>query len=133
LALFEIYYYLAKTDDIVQELAVKFLCDGLAPLASYLLSFVSCPFKSIRMVRNHQQKVEEEEPMPAPKAKSDGFDFGAWRSDSGSDGSDHDWSDSEDEGPANEAAVVVAKATCFDDFYKEAIAGLSSLFDEVVN
>jgi WD40 repeat protein len=133
LALFEIYYYLAKSDDIVQELSVTFLCDGLAPLASYLLSFVGCPFKSIRMVGNHQQDVEEEDPKPAPKAKSDAFDWGGWGSDSGSGGDGDDWSDSGDEPPAKEVAVVVAKTTHFDDFYQEAIAGLSSLFGEVVN
>jgi hypothetical protein len=123
LPLFQIYYYLTRSNDIVPELAMKLDFDGLAPLALYLRSFVDCPYKSIRPVG--EQASQEE---VAPKSTQvDAFDFGSAMIPSDDD--DSDWSGEEPDSETEES-VEMRPLNSFDQFARDSRISLAKFYDD---
>ena len=111
IALFQIYYYLTKSTDIVSQLAMNLTFDGMAPLAEYLISFIESPFSVIRsaggVIDRESSETDlkehpEEEESRIMVEKDESFNFGGW--DAGiDDDSDDDWSDSDEESQEKES------------------------------
>ena len=106
IALFEIYSYLTKKIDVLNQLAYNLLKDGLIPLSNYLINLGKCPYIMVRSNVEQESKSESDEET-SDNEQSDNeekindmkaFDFGYSNFNGISDDEyDSEWSDSSSE------------------------------------
>lgn len=102
--LYQLYFYLSRTHDVVQKLAIHLAYDGLAPLSQYLLNLVKCPYEIFRAVapeigneQNNDEGDSEDEDIDIKVQPLQSFNFGGtsvgWENDDDDDDEDEEEED----------------------------------------
>jgi len=134
IAIFQIFWHICPSPNIVSKIVSELVNQGLSPLAHYLLEYTRSYSSKPRIIHVKESDFVEEEKEPEDDPMSnDDFDFGGGASWNESESSS--WSDSENESHIDPSIdefkpSIMNQDSIFDIYIDECVRSLSNLFSD---